>query len=330
MKKYILLILLGFCINTLSAQYTLIPDPEFEQRLITQGIDTEGTLDGQVLTDDIDHITVLNITTQFPEIFPTISDLTGVEDFISLENLNFASNTVEQVDLSSLTNLITLVCKYNNLTSLDISNNFQLETIDLANCFPGTCEQENTINSIDVSNNVNLKTFFSSHNYFIELNFSNNLQLESLGASYSNNITTLNIKNGNNLNLDIFNALESPNLTCITVDDPVAATNGDTSPYDNWNIQEEVIFSEDCTLSVNDYSQADINIYPNPVKSLLLIENNNHIGIEKIMIYDIVGRVVFIEKTNFNLLNLSDLSSGILFIKIETETGTITKKIIKE
>lgn len=110
----------------------------------------------------------------------------------------------------------------------------------------------------------------------------------------------------------------------------MAATNGSTPPYDNWNIQEEVIFSEDCTLSVNDYSQADINIYPNPVKSLLLIENNNHIGIEKIMIYDIVGRVVFIEKTNFNLLNLSDLSSGIIFIKIETETGTITKKIIKE
>lgn len=329
MKKYILLILLGFCINSLSAQYTLIPDPEFEQRLITQGIDTEGTLDGQVLTDDIDHITLLVLDGN-PPVTPYIYDLTGIEDFISLEDLRFSNNKVEQVDLSNLSNLKILLCKFNALTSIDLSNNLLLEIINIDNCPPGICDQENTLTEIDLSNNVNLERFFSANNYFFELDFSNNPQLESLVSSRNNNLTSLNAQNGNNITLTVFNALENPNLTCITVDDPVAATNGDTSPYDNWNIQEEVIFSEDCTLSVNDYSQADINIYPNPIKNILYIESNEHIKIKKVTVSDILGKVILIEKNNFNQLNLSELKSGIILMKIETENGIITKKLIKE
>ncbi len=329
MKKYILLILLGFCINTLSAQYTLIPDPEFEQRLITQGIDTEGTLDGQVLTDDIDHITALYIESD-PPVFPYIYDLTGIEDFVSLEDLRFSNNKIEQVDLSNLSNLKKLLCRFNSLTSLDLTNNVLLENINIDNCFTGICDQENTLTEINLSNNINLRRFFSVNNYFIELDFSNNPLLESLTTSFNENLIDLNIKNGNNLNLNHFVATENPNLTCITVDDPVAATNGDTSPYDNWNIQEGVIFSEDCALSVNDYSQADINIYPNPVNDILYIENNEHIRTKKVTFYDVFGRVVFSEKNNFNQLNFSNLNSGILFVRIETEYGTITKKLIKE
>lgn len=329
MKKNILLILLGFCVNSLSAQYTLIPDAEFEQKLITQGIDTEGTLDGQVLTDDIDHITLLVLDGN-PPVTPYIYDLTGIEDFISLEDLRFSNNKVEQVDLSNLSNLKILLCKFNALTSLDLSNNLLLESINIDNCPPGICDQENTLTEIDLSNNVNLNNFLSVNNYFFELDFSNNPLLKSLTSSYNNNLTSLTVKNGSNLNLNIFNALENPNLTCITVDDPVAATNGSTPPYDNWNIQEGVIFSEDCALSVNDYSQAVINIYPNPAKERVYIENAENIEIEKITIYDILGKIVLTEKNSFNKLNLSDLNSGILFIKIETKTGTITKKIIKE
>ena len=119
MKKYILLILLGFCINSLSAQYTLIPDPEFEQRLITQGIDTEGTLDGQVLTDDIDHITLLVLDGN-PPVTPYIYDLTGIEDFISLEDLRFSNNKVEQVDLSNLS-----MGEFSSLGSLTYINDLQ-------------------------------------------------------------------------------------------------------------------------------------------------------------------------------------------------------------
>ena len=57
------------------AQYTSIPDTEFEQLLITQSIDSEGTLDGQVLTSDVATVTSLDIS------YTSISDITGIQDF---------------------------------------------------------------------------------------------------------------------------------------------------------------------------------------------------------------------------------------------------------
>ena len=119
-------------------------------RLVDQGIDTEGTIDGQVLTDDIDHIITLDL---FDITGGPIADLTGIEDFTSLEGLYFAEEQVEEVDLSNNLNLKYLNCKSNNLIGLDLTNNTLLETLDAANCFPGTCTQENIFTTLDLSNN---------------------------------------------------------------------------------------------------------------------------------------------------------------------------------
>ncbi len=328
MEKIKLVVVLSFCVNSLLAQYTLIPDAEFEQKLITQNIDTEGILDGQVLTDDIDHITLLVLDGN-PPVTPYIYDLTGIEDFISLEDLRFSNNKVEQVDLSNLSNLKKLLCKFNALTSLDVSNNLLLENIDIDNCPPGICDQENTLTEIDVSNNVNLKSFLSVHNYFFELDFSNNIQLESLSASFNENLISLNIKNGNNLILNHFSANENPNLTCIEVDDPVAATNGDIPPYDNWNVQEGAVFSEDCTLGVNDNSLAAISIYPNPVSNILYI-NNEGINIMIIEIYDVLGKNVWVTTESTTQIDISNLDNGLYLVNIQTDQGVLVKKVMKE
>jgi len=66
-------------------QYTLIPDVNFENKLIALGIDT-GTADGKVLTSKVSSITELNLYNS------NIGDLTGVEDFQALKNLNLMSN----------------------------------------------------------------------------------------------------------------------------------------------------------------------------------------------------------------------------------------------
>jgi len=122
------------------------------------------------------------------------------------------------------------------------------------------------------------------------------------------------------------NAQNNPNLTCIHVDNVEYANN-----QPNWHKDETAIYSEDCNLSINENElQQIINIYPNPVNNILYIENNKNIDIVKITVYNILGKVVLIKKNIFNQLNLSVLKSGILFVKIETENGTITKKIIKE
>ena len=181
--------------------YTTIPDSVFEQELINLGYDT-APIDGQVPTDNISGITVLNVG------YGNITDLTGIEDFISLTELNCRNNDITSLDLSNNTALIQLNCKENTvLASLNVSNNIALTYL--------MC-QDNQLTSLDVSNNTNLYNFYCGES----------------------TLTSLNLRNGNNTQLTNFNAVDSPNLTCIYVDD----TNWSTT---NWtNIDANSTFVE--------------------------------------------------------------------------------------
>lgn len=317
--------------GALFSQVTLIPDPAFEQRLINEGIDSDGIVNGQVFTDDINQIILLDVSITFPGTQPIITDLTGIQDFTALENLMIASNEVETMDLSNNLNLKFLNCKENNLPFLDITNNEMLETLDASNCFPGTCIQENKYPSLDLSNNINLKSLGVNYNSFIgSLDLSNNSLLEIAGVSGNNQLIQFNLKNGNNINLTIFRLLDNPNLSCIEVDDPVAATQGTTLPYSNWNVEEGVAFAEDCTLGIPQQLLGQlITLYPNPADTLLLITNNSHYSIETLTLYDMMGRQVLVEKENILQIDIASLQSGPYLVKIETELGVLHKKIIK-
>jgi hypothetical protein len=120
-NKYILCIFL--VLGTYSqAQITLIPDPQFENYLITIGIDSDGTINGQVFTSDIDGLTYFSIVQG-----PLVTDLTGIEDFTSLEILDILSVDITEIDISNNLNLKKLDIDDVSLTSLDISHNTALE-----------------------------------------------------------------------------------------------------------------------------------------------------------------------------------------------------------
>ncbi len=70
-----------------------------------------------------------------------------------------------------------------------------------------------------------------------------------------------------------------------------------------------------------------IKIYPNPVKNHLNIESKNIIT--KIEIFDISGKLIMEPNTNLVSINLSELLSGIYYIRIETENKVTIEKIIK-
>ncbi len=75
-----------------------------------------------------------------------------------------------------------------------------------------------------------------------------------------------------------------------------------------------------------------VEIYPNPVNDILYIEAETEtLTIE---IYDVYGRVQNLRNSETqklrNSIDLSDLKSGIYFVKINTEKGNIVKRIIKD
>lgn len=330
MKYTLFLFLFFLSMGNLYCQYTQIPDAEFELRLVGLGIDTEGTIDGQVLTDDIDHITILNVSTAFPEIDPLINDLTGIEDFVALEDLHFVSNNITSINLSQNVNLKLLNCKINNLTELDISNNILLEQLDAANCFPGTCDQENTFTELDVSNNTILWSFYLTNSNTVQsIDLSNNPLLTTIGISRNTILNSLNLKNGNNVNLTNLQAVDNPNLSCIEVDDPVAANEGITPPYDAWVVEEGTFFSKDCTFGVGDaFLQDQISLFPNPAQDTFTLRTADQISIEKVSLYDVQGRPVVIQPIGNKRFDISLLAAGMYLVRLETNLDTATKYLV--
>lgn len=178
MKKATFLFLL--LNGALFAQYTAIPDPNFEQALIDLGYDDD--LDGQVLTANIENVIELIVTDK------NINDLTGIEDFTSLEILWSGSNNYTTINLSQNIELKELnLLGLQPLTALDVSANINLEALQIA------CP---LINTIDLSNNPNLVEFYSRGDFsnLTSIDVSNNPLLEILRIR-SNDISELDLSN---------------------------------------------------------------------------------------------------------------------------------------
>jgi len=185
--------------------YTLIPDSNFEAKLIALGIDTDGK-NGKVITASISTITTLDVNRS------NITDLTGLQDFTSLESLSCYNNNLISLDVSKNLKLVTLECMSSTLTILDVSKNIALENLY---CY------SNDLTTLDVSKNKNLK--------ILDCHF--------------NNLTTLNLKNGFNTNFTTLDVSSKVNLPCILVDDEIYS-NANWANYKNLNST----FSNNCDV----------------------------------------------------------------------------------
>jgi len=338
--------------NLTHAQFTSIPDANFEQELINLGYDT-GSPNGTVLTANINTITSLDVD------FKNISDLTGIEDFSALTSLWCQSNLLTNLNVSQNTSLINLSCHLNQITSLDITQNTaltflrcqfnlltsldvtqntaltfldvlhnQITSLDLSQntvleeliCF------ENQLSSLDLTQNIVLTALTCKSNLLNSLDLSQNTSLTWLDFA-NNQLTCLNLKNGNNSNLTLYNGIGNPNLTCIEVDNV---------PYSNtnWtNIDAQTSFSTNCpsscsTVGLNEYHHSNFNIYPNPALEQLTIDTE--LAIRNVSILDITGKIITMTSQQSKLIDVVDLPSGIYFIKVITEEETMTKKFMKQ
>jgi len=146
-----------------------IPDANFKAYLIEplNGFDTNG--DGEIQCDEAE-----SFTGGMLPIFKSITDMTGIEAFVNVKNI---------------------FCQFNEITSLDVSNNTQLEML--------YC-QNNQITSLNTNGATSLTFLFCADNQLETLNVSSNVNLENLWC-YNNQITTLNVSNNVNLkDLNIF------------------------------------------------------------------------------------------------------------------------------
>ena len=83
-------------------------------------------------------------------------------------------------------------------------------------------------------------------------------------------------------------------------------------------------------LKTNNFAFQNLVVNPNPVKDILNISNLEKI--ENVEITNVLGQMVFTEKTNDfqSQINLSELNNGIYFVKVSSNNKHKTVKIIKE
>ncbi|HLS12020.1 MAG TPA: Omp28-related outer membrane protein [Flavobacteriaceae bacterium] len=86
-------------------------------------------------------------------------------------------------------------------------------------------------------------------------------------------------------------------------------------------------FRTNSLLNVDDFSQESITLYPNPTDGIVHIENAEGFQVE---VFNILGKVVLNKAhiTNQETLNLSNLTAGVYYVKLQNENTTEVKKVV--
>lgn len=226
-----------------------ITDENFEELLISQGIDSDGIVNQQMLKTDAEKVTKLSLYGA------NINTLDGIEAFINLRRLIADANNLTTIDLSNnvlldtisltsnrLTKIVGLE-KAENLTWLSLSWNYFTEftldndnvknflmdhndlvslVIDNAPKLESAVLNINQIPTLDFSNSPLLKVLIFSANKVQTINLDNNVNLEYIYCS-SNLLTEFDLSNLPNL-IDV-RVDRNPTLSCIKI------TKGQQIPY---------------------------------------------------------------------------------------------------
>lgn len=274
------------------------PDPNFEHALVNNLVvdtDLDGTPDSVCDTNEDGFIQLTEALDVVSLMVPnsTIVSVEGIQYFSNLEAFDASSNEIAQMDVS-----------YNELLSdIRMSDNL-LESLYFGN-------NEENYQRIWVDNNQ-----LSS---FPAFQFENLTSLKVNG----NFLSQLSVENGNNSQLELFHAQNNPDLFCIGVDDADYANN-----QPNWLKDEGTIYSENCSLGNDDRSwQESVVLYPNPATDQLFIEST--IPIDRLRIFDVSGKEVYLSNTVGNQISITSLSKGLYFMEVISENGRLVKRIIK-
>ncbi|AUC85094.1 hypothetical protein CW731_07230 [Polaribacter sp. ALD11] len=231
----------------------------------------------------------------------------------NLTEVNCRINQIVSLNTTGLTKLIKLDAQINKITSLDLSTNTSLKEL--------VCN-DNELTALDVTYNSSLITLRLYKTLITSLDVSQNPVLTYLFIRNSK-LINLNVANGNNSNFTYMGTDGNPDLTCIQIDA------GFTPASPIWNKDITANYSTNCnaTASISDENRVDFLIQPNPTNGIVNIKIDENI--RSIEVYNLRGQKV--KSSLSKELNISNLNSGIYFVKITTETNQIgMRKIIKK
>ena len=197
-------------IASTQAQNVNIPDAIFKAELVANSsINTN--MDAEI---QVSEASVFNGSIYLAEVIfnspglNNITDLTGIEAFVSLISLDCSGNALTSLNVSACTALTYLDCRENSwssLTSLNVSgctalinldcSGNSLSSLDVSGCTALTylvC-YNNQLTSLDVSANTALTILVCDNNQLTSLDVSANTALTGLNCSLNSALTSLDV-----------------------------------------------------------------------------------------------------------------------------------------
>ena len=97
----------------------------------------------------------------------------------------------------------------------------------------------------------------------------------------------------------------------------------------NFPIETNEAITSFRVLGIEEFNASQVSVYPNPANDAVNIQSNSII--KSISVFDIQGRKIQVTRTEEQntQVNISALKTGIYLFSIETDAGTVMKKIIK-
>ena len=92
--------------------------------------------------------------------------------------------------------------------------------------------------------------------------------------------------------------------------------------------------AEPLPVRIDDIQQDDILVFPSPTSGKFNVKQFKNSRVQSIEIFDVYGRKLshhyhLITSSSHHQIDISHLQTGVYFLKIETEKGTVMKKIVK-
>ncbi len=153
-----------------------------------------------------------------------LTNLTDLQFFPNITELDCSNNNLTTLNLSKNTKLTAVYCQHNKIKGAGTTTATKGQT------------DENTIWTL--SANTELKILDCSYNQLVSIDLSKNTKLENVDCSHNIELVSLNVANGNNAVLKILNATNTPKLKTILVDEEKAQ-----NPPKEWKKDEETTYN---------------------------------------------------------------------------------------
>lgn len=185
MKKHLLFAAFTFVLHLSEAQTITFPDATFKSVLLGYLPKIDQNNNGQIEVAEAQAVTELNVSNR------SISDLKGIEYFSNLKTLNCSSNKLTSFDVSLNTALTELICAKNpTLDSIEFgTSGSKLQKLDCSQC---------NFSHLSVNGLPELVQLYCHTNHLTVLHTTGATKLSELYAS-SNQLSSYNLSSNVNM-----------------------------------------------------------------------------------------------------------------------------------